>query len=54
MLDQIRAATNGNFVLGDNRFAAEIEQALGRRAKRGAPGRPRQGMPDAVDQLELL
>ena len=34
--------TNGNHALGNARFQAAIEAALGRRAKRGAPGRPRQ------------
>jgi len=42
IVDQIRQATNGNHALGNARFQAEIEAALGRRAKRGAPGRPRQ------------
>ena len=40
-LDEIRDATNGGFVLGKARFAAEIEAALGRRVTRGKPGRPR-------------
>ncbi|MCE0461009.1 transposase [Pseudomonas uvaldensis] len=40
MVDQIRAATNGNYVLGGSRFAAEIEAMIGRRAQRGHPGRP--------------
>jgi putative transposase len=38
----IRQATNGNCALGNQRFQAEIEAALGRRAHRGVPGRPRQ------------
>lgn len=42
-LDEIRNATNGNFVLGDNRFKAEIEQALQRRVSPGQTGRPRVG-----------
>ena len=42
LVDQIRQATNGNHALGNARFQEEIEAALGRRAKRGAPGRPRQ------------
>ncbi|MCP5277430.1 MAG: transposase [Thiobacillus sp.] len=41
MVDSIRQATNGNYALGDNRFAAEIETALGRRAAPGVSGRPR-------------
>ena len=40
-LKEIRNATNGNFVLGDDRFQAEIEQALHRRVSPGRPGRPR-------------
>ena len=43
VLNQIRLATNGNHALGDVRFQKEIEVALGRRANRGAPGRPRSG-----------
>ena len=40
MVDQIRTVTNGNYVLGGSRFAAEIESVIGRRAQRGRPGRP--------------
>ena len=36
----IRAATNGNFVLGDACFNHEMEIALNRRVLRGYPGRP--------------
>lgn len=41
LVDQIRTATNGNYALGDSRFTAEVESALGRRVTRGKPGRPR-------------
>ena len=41
LLGEIRDATNGGFVLGNARFAAEIAAALGRRVTRGKPGRPR-------------
>ncbi len=41
MVDRIRKATNGNFVLGNDRFQDEIEQALGRRVTPGISGRPR-------------
>jgi putative transposase len=41
LVDQIRAATNSNYALGSEKFAAQIETALGRRASRGKPGRPR-------------
>jgi REP element-mobilizing transposase RayT len=40
VVDQIRQATNGNFTLGNQRFIAEVEAALGRRAAKGTPGRP--------------
>lgn len=40
LVTEIRAATNGNIALGNERFRAEIEAALGRRARRGTPGRP--------------
>jgi putative transposase len=40
--DEIRWATNGNFALGNERFAARVLSALGRRAASGKSGRPRQ------------
>lgn len=40
-VDAIRKATNGNFALGNVRFAAEIERALGRRVLPGVSGRPK-------------
>lgn len=40
LVEQIRAATNGNFALGHPRFQAEIAAALGRRVVPGKPGRP--------------
>jgi len=44
MIDAIRAATNGNHALGDQRFRSQIEAMLGRRAGPGQPGRPRRPM----------
>lgn len=41
MVDQIRRATQGNFALGDNRFAAEVAATLGQRVTPGKAGRPR-------------
>jgi len=41
MVDQIRAATNGNFALGNSKFSEEIARALGRRVTPGKAGRPR-------------
>jgi len=40
LVDEIRRATNGNYVLGNARFKEEIEKALGRRVKPGKAGRP--------------
>ena len=40
LIDEIRKATNGNFVLGHDRFKEEISRALGRRVKPGKAGRP--------------
>jgi len=40
LVDEIRKATNGNFVLGNDRFKEEISKALGRRVQPGKAGRP--------------
>lgn len=40
LLDEIRSATNGNYVLGTERFSEQIAQVLGRRVARGKAGRP--------------
>ncbi len=40
LVDEIRKATNGNFVLGNDRFKDEISKTLGRRVKPGKAGRP--------------
>lgn len=42
ILGEIRQSTNGNLALGNERFKKQIEKALGRRARRGKSGRPRQ------------
>lgn len=39
LVDEIRQVTNGNFMLGDGRLAADVERMLGRRVVRGKPGR---------------
>lgn len=39
--DQIRTATNGNFVLGNKRFQEQISNSLGRRVTKGKAGRPK-------------
>lgn len=41
MVSRIRQATNGNFVLGDDRFATHLSATLGLRATPGKAGRPR-------------
>ena len=40
MLDHIRAATNGNFVLGNKRFEDQISAVLNQRVVPGKSGRP--------------
>ena len=39
-VDQIRSATNGNYALGNDRFAAQLASALSRRVTPGRAGRP--------------
>ncbi|MFC3609511.1 hypothetical protein [Stutzerimonas tarimensis] len=41
LVDEIRGATNGNYVAGSSRFAAEIAAAVGRRVEPAKAGRPR-------------
>jgi hypothetical protein len=41
LVERIREATNGNYALGDRRFQAEIEQALGRHVTKIKAGRPK-------------
>ncbi len=40
LVDEIRDATNGNYVLGNERFKEEIGKVLGRRVQPGKAGRP--------------
>ena len=44
--DQIRTATNVNYVLGNQRFQEQIAHALGRRVTKGKAGRPKQKASD--------
>jgi putative transposase len=44
-LDEIRSAVNGGFVIGNDRFKAQIAEMLKRRVERGAPGRPKKEPP---------
>lgn len=41
LVDEIRKATNGNYVLGNSRFSEQIAQVLGQRVEPGKTGRPR-------------
>jgi putative transposase len=41
LIEKIRGATNGNFVLGNARFAQEIETVLARGTVRVKSGRPK-------------
>ena len=43
MIDEIRTATNGNYVLGNEVFKAQIAATLGRRVEAGKAGRPKTG-----------
>ena len=51
VIDQIRSATNSNFVLGGSRFADQIAAQLGVRTQRGKGGRPKKAPPP--DNLDL-
>jgi putative transposase len=52
LMDDIRAATNGGYVLGSERFQREIAAAIGRRTWRGLPGRPaKEGADNRQDHL---
>jgi len=53
VVQQIREATNGNYVLGNSRFQDEVARMLGRRVVRGKAGRPKMVSTDP-DQMELL
>ena len=41
LIEEIREATNGNYVLGSDRFKRQVAATLKRRVERGLPGRPR-------------
>ncbi len=53
LVDEIRRATNGNFALGSDRFAAEVEAIIGRRAIHGQSGRPRKSILPTSGKLNL-
>jgi putative transposase len=54
LVNEIRRATNGNFALGDARFAAQLSAALGRRVTPGQSGRPRKSQePETEDLLKV-
>lgn len=41
LIEQIRSSTNGNYVLGNQKFASEIAQILGKRVSPGVSERPK-------------
>lgn len=41
LVDEIRQATNGNYVLGNTTFTQQIAEALDKRVSRGKAGRPK-------------
>jgi len=51
LVDEIRDATNGNYVLGSPRFQEHVAKALGRRVVRGQSGRPKRQVDTATDDL---
>ncbi|PTR10620.1 hypothetical protein C8R32_101150 [Nitrosospira sp. Nsp5] len=50
-MDEIRRATNGNFILGNERFAVQVSSAIGKRVIPGKPGRPRKTLEPESDKL---
>ena len=52
LVDEIRASTNGNYALGNERFQKRIADALKRRVTRGKAGRPRK--PTSPESLDLF
>jgi putative transposase len=52
VIEEIRRAANGNFVLGNTSFAREVSSALGKRVVPGKAGRPRR-VP-GQDSVKLL
>lgn len=53
MADEIRRATNGNFALGGERFAARVAEMIGRRVVPGQSGRPRKLVAPQSGELPL-
>lgn len=53
MADEIRRATNGNFALGGERFAAQVAEVIGRRVVPGQSGRPRKLVAPQSGELPL-
>ncbi|SCX86773.1 transposase [Nitrosospira sp. Nsp13] len=51
LMDEIRRATNGNFILGNERFAVQVSSAIGKRVIPGKPGRPRKTLEPESDKL---
>lgn len=51
LVDQLRAATNGNYALGNERFARQAAAALGQRVTRGKAGRPAARAHEASGEL---
>jgi putative transposase len=41
LIDEIRTVTNGNYVLGNDRFKEDVARMLERRVTPGKSGRPR-------------
>lgn len=50
VVEQIRAATNGGYALGNPQFQRSMSSALGRRVEKGRPGRPARPRNDQDEQ----
>jgi putative transposase len=53
MLDAIRSATNGGYVLASEAFASELEAASARKLRPGKAGRPAQKPPPLASDVEI-
>jgi putative transposase len=51
LVDEIRAATNGNYSLGSPRCQEQVARAVGRRVVRGRSARPKKQADTATDDL---
>ena len=53
-IDEIRAATNGGYALGNKQFRQTMARSLGRRVEQGKPGRPSLGASENQGQTTFI